>query len=495
MDKFDQLLLAIKEIAEGRPRSDGLDRFGLKHDATGIQTTVYGHGSDSAAAGLFTFPGVEPDVFHTIVGSEAGVVGLLPKFPSVFVDPTYFTITGIQADVGDEPSTICGAAPTAGYMKGCKLTSPFGRYRRQTREIYLDRIGSRIDRSDPTYLQLQNQFPGGQWGAMNPDLIGGANFLINEIAKLHVEMGFSLNNLLNRQLYIGTPANNNGESYKELAGFDLQIAANQVDAETGTACPSLYSDLKDFGYGRVDATDSAIIDMMSAMWRYVGSLADTTNMRPVQWVWAMRRDLFYELTDIWPCRYLTYRCQSWKDTAGIDPVGQFDSSKAVELRDAMRNGRFLLLDGERIPVVLDNGIPEESSDDQGQLPDGVFASDIYLIPLTVLGGKPVTFIEYFDHNNADIAAALGQGKLGNTVGVTNNGAWIWTLYQTGLCAYWQWKVEPRLVLRTPQLAGKLQNVSYSPLQHTRDPFPSDGYFKDGGVVSRSTRSRYAAWSQ
>lgn len=481
MDRFDQLLEAIKEI-------------GQKHDASGTPTTVYGHGSDSNAVGLFTFPGVDPDVYHTIVGAEAGIIGMLPKFPSVYVDPTFFTITGIQADVGDEPSTVCGAAPTAGYMKGCKLTSPFGRYRRQTREIYLDRIGARVDYSDPNYLALQNPLPGGQWGTMNPALIGGTNFLINEIAKIHVEMGFSLNNLLNRQLYIGTPANNVGEAYKEMAGFDAQIVASQVDAETNTACPSLYSDLKEFNYGVVDATNSTIVDVMTAMWRYVGSIADMSNMQPVKWVWVMRRDLFYELTDIWPCRYLTYRCQSWRDTAGLDPVGQFNSAEAIRMRDAMRNGRYILLDGEQIPVVLDNGIPEESCEDNGNVPCGSFNSDIYLIPLTVLGGKPVTYIEYFDHTNADLTSALGEGKLSNTVGVTNAGAWIWVVYQTGLCVYWQWKVEPRLVMRTPQLAGKITNVVYSPLQHTRDPFPTDGYFKDGGVTSRSTRTRYSSWS-
>jgi hypothetical protein len=470
-----------------------MKQIGEKHDATGTPTTVYGHGMDSNAMGLFTYPGVDPDVFHTIVGAEQGIIGQLPKFPSIYTDPTFFSITGIQADVGAEPTTVCGVAPTAGYMKGCKLVSPFGRYRRQTREIYLDRIGQRMDLADPSYLQLANPLPGGQWGSMNPQFPGGTNFLMNEIAKLHIEMGFSLNNLLNRQLYVGSPANNNGEAYKEMAGFDAQIVAAQVDAETNTACPSLYSDIKDFAYGHVDATNSAIVDVMTAMWRYVGSIADMTNMAPVKWVWAMRRDLFYELTDIWPCRYLTYRCQSWRDTAGLDPVPQFDSAEAIRLRDAMRNGRYILLDGEQIPVVLDNGIFEESCKTNANVPCGCFNSDIYLIPLTVMGGKPVTYIEYFDHTNADLTSALGEGKLSSGVGVTNAGAWIFSVAQTHLCVYWQWKTEPRLVLRTPQLAGRIQNVVYCPLQHTRDPFPTDGYFVDGGVTSRSARSRYASW--
>jgi hypothetical protein len=478
----DSLIEAIKER-------------GLKHDASGTPTAVYGHGQDATQRGLFTFPGVAPEVFSTIVGTEPGMIGVLPKYPSVYTNPTYFSITGIQADIGSEPSTVCGAAPTAGYMKGCKLTSPFGRFRRQTREIYLDRIGARVDLSDPDYLQLMNNPIGGNDPILNPSPFGGNNPLTNEIAKVTIEMGFSINNLLNRQLWIGSPANNNGEAYKEFAGFDLLVAANQVDCETNTACPSLYSDIKDFAYGRVDAASSAIIDYLTYLTRYTGKLARSTGLDPVTWVFAMREELFYEISQIWACRYYTYRCQSNADTGGLDPVGQFDSAAAVTLRDDMRNGRYLIIDGKKFPVVFDDGIPEEDSTDTGNLADGCFASDIYLIPLTVLGGKPVTFMEYFDHTNKDLATALGEGKLANTVGVTNNGAWIWVVYQTGLCAFWQWKVEPRVVLRTPQLAGKITNVAYCPLQHTRQPFPEDGYFKNGGITHEDNPTRYAGWNK
>jgi hypothetical protein len=34
------------------------------------------------------------------------------------------------------------------------------------------------------------------------------------------------------------------------------------------------------------------------------------GLNPVKWVIAMRETLFYELTEGWPCNYMTYRCQN-----------------------------------------------------------------------------------------------------------------------------------------------------------------------------------------
>ena len=471
---------------------------GAKHDATGTPTTTYGHGQDATGAGVFTYPGVNRDVFAAIVGAEPGLWGLLPKYGSRETNPVFLSLLGVLADTGSEPTEVCGAAPVAGLSKSCKLTSVFGKYRRQTREIDLTRIGKVINNSDPMNLQLMN-FPGlpndlirPQFGGMTP-----AQALQNEIAKLLLEFGASVSNLLARQIWIGNPANNNGDAYKEMTGIDLLIGTGKVDVESGNACPALDSDVKDFNYGLVDQTNSAIIDYLTYLARYLKKNARTMGFEPVQWVIAMREELHYEITAVWPCRYLTYRCQSNQDSSGIDPVGQFDSAQAIALRDDMRQGRYLLIDGVKWPVVYDDGITEESSDDTGNLQDGQFASDIYFIPLTVLGGKPVTYIEHFDFGNPDLNAALGAGGAGGngSVFTTNNGAWFWTHERTRSCLLWQAQVEPRLILRTPQLAGKLQNVAYQPLQHTRQPFPADGYFKDGGNSTyRSNSRQYSEWN-
>lgn len=472
---------------------------GAKHNATGTATTTYGHGQDATGAGVFTYPGVNRDVFSAIVGAEPGLWGFLPKYPSRETNPVFLSLLGVLADSGSERSENCGACKVAGLSKSCKLTSVFGKYCRQTREIDLSRIGKIVNNSDPMNLQLMNapQLPGDLVRPGFGGLGGMQNVMQNEIAKLLFEFGQSVSNLLLRQIWTGNPTNNVGDAYREMTGMDLLIGTGKVDVETGNACPALDSDVKDFNYGLVDQTNSAIIDYLTYMARYLKKNARSMGFLPVEWVIAMREELFYEITAVWPCRYLTYRCQSNQDSAGIDPVGQFNSAEAIRLRDDMRQGQYLIIDGVRWLVVFDDGITEEDSDDTGRLQDGQFASDIYFIPLTVLGGKPVTYVEYFDYTNPDLATALGAGGVaaGGSVFPTNNGAWFWTHSRVNACVFWQAQVEPRLVLRTPQLAGKLQNVAYQPLQHTRQPFPADGYFKDGGNSTyRSNTRLYSEWN-
>jgi len=47
-----------------------------------------------------------------------------------------------------------------------------------------------------------------------------------------------------------------------------------------------------------------------------------------------------------------------------------------------------------------------------------------------------------------------------------------------------------LVLRTPQLAARIQNVKYVPLQHVREPDFDSPYFHKGGVSTRGVASYY-----
>ncbi len=464
--------------------------IGQKHDATGTPTTVYAHGPE----GVFSHPGVEPDVYSTIVGIESGLVGRIPKFASVFTNPLYSAITGVQADIGTEPTLVCDPAPTGGLLKNCIQTAVFGRYTRQTREIYLDRMGMRRDQADPMNLRLVNMMQND--ALLHPDNVtrGGDNILRSEMAKVFFELGVSINRLLSRQLWIGNPTNNSapGETAgsKEFPGFDILIGTGKVDSITGTACPSLDSDIKDFNYGLIDEAIPDIVQVVTYLYRFVRKNARSMGLMPTEWVFAMREELFYELTAVWPCSYLTYRCQTLNaDTERL----VINGDEQIRMRDAMRTGSYLLVDGVRIPVVVDDGITEEDDSDSALIPAGQFASDIYLIPMTVAGGVPSTFIEFFDHDNSVMREAFSEGRLANQAFTTNAGAWIWTIERTGLCLFWRGKVEPRLILRTPQLAGRIQNIRYNPLQHTRQPFPDDPYFVDGGVTTRDGPSYFSEW--
>jgi hypothetical protein len=205
------------------------------------------------------------------------------------------------------------------------------------------------------------------------------------------------------------------------------------------------------------------------------------NFGDVQFALAMREDLFNEVTDIWPYVLMNSRIQSL--TAAGTPANT-DSRDLYDMRNDMRNGRYLPIDGVNVPVILDDGIPEDTSTTNSNVPEASYSSDIYLLPLTVRGSFPVLFYEYFDYNSG-AAQAISQANLGGVSYVSDGGRFLWYHQFTNGCFSMAATLEPRLRLLTPQLAGRLQNVIYSPLQHLREPFTDDAYYTDGGDTSRS----------
>lgn len=459
-------------------------QFGLseKHDITGVPSAVgYAHGP----GGLLSFPGVDPAVFSAIMGSQS-IIGQIPSMPSRFTNPTYFTLTGVTAESGNEMSDICDDAPEAGLMQGCLTTSVFGRYERATQKIDVGRLGEQTDRADPMDLTLVNSPFGNVGPIFGPPTNPGAgnDILTNEVNKRLWERAVTLYRLLARQVWLGNPTNNlAGGGYKEMTGLQLLVNTGYKDAETGVACRNMDSYISSFNYASVNAAGNSIVDAITNMYHQVRARAEMANIMPVRWVIAMRRDLFYEITKIWPCNYLTVGCLS-------PTILALDPQDAVRFRDEMRAGKYLLMDGDRIDVVIDDAIPELSGNDSGgHFPRGCFSSDVYMLPMSVVGGRSVLYTEYFQFNNESANAALGNMVLGRV-----EGPWLTWPRQTNMCVQWQSRIEPRLVLRTPWLAARLQNVVYCPIQHTPEPFTNEPYFVGDGKTSRSGPSFSNLWS-
>jgi hypothetical protein len=482
---LDEVLskVSVGDLLKAIARETGV---GAKHDATGTPiATGYVHGPQ----GLLSYPGVDPDVFTAMLGNE-GIVNRLPTKPSVFTNPVYTTITGVQDDSGSEPNYVCDAQPKAGLKKACNVSAPFGRYSRETQEIDITRIGKFRDLADPQYLRLVNNpiGPGGLFGQAVGNVTPPGDILVDEISQKFWELAVALNRLLNVQIWTGSPANNSGGGgYMEIAGFQTLVNTGYVDLSTNTACANMDSDVKDFAYLHVDTNGAALVNALSYMYRYVKDQARRQGLMPVDWVFAMRPELFWEISAIWPCSYLTYQC----NLVGANQQQVVYGSEQVRMRDEMRQGSYLLLNGDRIPVVQDDGIPEDTAGENANVDEGCFSSDVYLIPLSVMGGRAVSFLEYFDYqsNHAASQALSKQGIF------TIQGPWIVIPSQTRACIFWDAIIEPRLVLRTPWLAGRLQHVQYCPLQHTKQPFPDDAYWHDGGVTYRSQAVTYNIWGQ
>lgn len=456
---------------------------GVRTKAVGsTPTATYAHGGKG---GLFSAPGLSRPLFTAMVLPSFGLASALPVRSSNETNPLFGIITGVTASSGDEPEGVCDDPPTAGLAKLCTHTFAFGRLSRQSKVFDIDRVGKIINRSDFTDFQVMgNPFD----VALGPTVPGGAvtpaEIARSEVAKSMFELATAWSRDFAKLTWTGNPTNNTaGGGYAEFYGLESLVNTGYRDALTGIACPAADSIVRDFNGLDVHTSPDTAVKWITNTYRNLKFLARKAGLEPVRWVLAMTFGMFYELTDVWPMSYLTYRnvITMGSNTAFVQ------TSEAEKMREEMRgdlynySGQFLLIDGQRVPVVIDDTIPET---DLG----GAFRSDLYFIPLTVLGQVPVTYWETFNYEAAgtiDFARAFAPG---DTYYTSDGGRFLWHKKPpTNFCVQLLAKTEPRLLMLTPYLAARLENLDYQPIEHERSwetTVPS--YYKDGGRTEQDT---------
>lgn len=472
---MDQQLMVA--LAQSLLQASGNGGPGMRHKAlpSGTPTTYYAQGS----GGLFSSPALESPLISAVMLPEQGLVSLLPApKPSQFSHPLYGIITGVTATTGSEPTGVCDDPPVAGLAKLCTHTAPFGRFSRMTRVFDADRIGETTNRGEHYDFRIINN-PLNQAGWMVPSSLPMLGGMTNsEIAKAMFEFGVSWSRDFARVIYDGNPATGNtaGGGYKEFWGLDTLINTGYRDAETGVACPAADSVVLSFGNKTIAGNGSDIVRTITHIWRYLNYNAGAMGLKPVQWAISMRWGAFNELTEIWPCAYLTYRCQ----LSGSNQSVNIDGGEQVRMRDDMRNGQYLLIDGVRVPVAIDEAIAETEP------LAGVFSSSMYFVPLTVLGGVAVTYLEYFNYEGANgTMDAIREFGVGSFFKSSDNGRFLVHIKPpNNFCIQLLAKTQPRLVLLAPFLAARLQHVRYTPVVHERESFTDSGYWTDGGATDR-----------
>jgi len=464
----DKLAMALDRLATTLDKKEKADKA-----VNNFHSAITLHNG----GGIFGTPGLERDVVTAHI-RPMGLASALPMLPSVDVDPRFASITGFSGEVGARATEACQDAPT-GYMKGCNLTALFGLERQDTETIEMDKVMLRWNRSDFRDLVLRGRLLG--LTDLTPSGMNEADIL-NVITKAEmVSAAVRAERSLVRQTWQGNVL------LSEFPGLDSQIATGQVDADTNVACPALDSDVKDFGYDEVDGTGRDIVEYLSMMMWYLEFNADRMGLSPVQYAIVMTPNLWFELSAAWPCRYMTNRCAN---NAGTN-VSVINDENNVNMRTAMRNGMYIEINGKPYPVVVDDGVFEHNSTNNANLEAGEFASSIYAVPLTIQGGFPVTYREYVDYRQASADTRFLDDR--NDFW-TDDGIYSWAIENNKWCYSLALKTEQRVVLRTPHLAGKIQYVKYTPLQHLRSPFADSDYFSDGGVSVRTDATRYAVWN-
>ena len=443
----------------------------------------YGHGP----GGLFGNPALERSLYSAVIAQPfSGLQFALPVRGTTVTDPLDGIITGVTATVGDEPNGACDDPPTTGVVKLCQHSFPLGLFSRQT-PVYDVRHGNRVaSRGEHRDFQVfGDPFGASGTNPFAPTVPGtSANEMANtESGKIIYAWMVAWARDFAGLLYTGTPVNNKaGGGYKEFYGLEKLINTGYRDAESGQACPAADSIVRSFANQNVRSAGADIVRDLIQMFFVLQSNANKMNLSPARWVLTMPESLFYELTAIWPCSYLTDGCTFSNTQARVN----IDAGDQVRMRDEMRGdlanrtGQHLKMFGQNVPVIVDDTIPEVA------LGGGVQKASIYFVPMQVLGGQPVTYIEYMDYNAIEVPAEAAKFAPEGHFTVTDNGRFL--LHRkppTNTCVQIAAWTEPRLKLLTPFLAGRLDNVAYNRLPDLRSGDPDSSYFVNGGLTNRN----------
>jgi hypothetical protein len=459
-----------------QPGFDQQAGLSYKADVSATASAVYGHGP----GGLFSYPGMDKRVFSAMILPIVGLQALLPVRPNNENNPMFGIFTGVVGTTGTEPAGPCDDPLVAGLSKLCMHTFVWGRQSRQTRVFDLTEVGRVTNRSDFLDYQLLGNALGVNPNPNVPAVPGGVNWADvgkNEMAKATFELAVAWSRDFAKELYTGNPTNNtaqNGRMY--FYGLDILINTGYRDAITGVACAAADSLVRSFGDLRIDqgSNGTTLVNTLTFMYRNLSYIAEQAGLNPAKWVIAMRWGLFYEITRIWPIAYYTNRNTI---TGANANQSVFNSGESLQkIRDDMYRRKFLLIDGEEVPVVVDNAIAETEP------AAGVYESQVYIVPMTVLGNVPVTYLESFNFDapgaGMDFARVFAPDGSFYT---SDGGRFIWNRpAPTNVCVQLRAWTKPRLMMLTPHIAGRLTDVRYSPLIHERDAFAEDSYWVDGG---------------
>lgn len=453
-----------------------------KHDPASTSLAYTGglHGplQGGTGYGAFSSPGVRPQMFSTFVRPRS-FASLLGVKRSEFTEEILETMTGITAGSGTNASGWCVTPPQVGQLKTCQQMYKFGSYLVKTKINAIPEIGQLRNRAEVS-REIINAGP-----AANPLIPDIMYRLVDTRSQLQYELytvGADLERTMERVLIQGdiTQAYTSTELgwMKEFNGLDAQIKTGYTDLISSAACAAMDSSIITFGaaigstIGGGDGRN--LVQAASDLYYGIMDIASRIGMADgLQLVWLMRNEMFRALTEVWACQYATYRCSS--SNAG-QPILN-DAVVQNQMRIAMMQGQYLLIDGVEVPVVFTDGIDITTADNI------TFTADMYLVPIAWRGMKLLN-LEYFPMDNAYARefAAFGDA---DAIQYLNNGMFIVGVASTPLCKEYHFGAKFRLILETPFLAGRIDDISFAYRAPSRDAYPGASRYKNGGTTFRA----------
>ncbi len=427
--------------------------------------------------GIFADPGVRPQMFSTLPQPRT-FLDLLTAEKSNRVNERLAIVTGQTApDAYENADGWCEPGPMPGYLKRCNITVPFGNFKGRTGLQAIPEIGQVDDYAD-VVRQVLNEGPSNH--PFVPDIMFRMTDTLSPLQYEFYRFGNQFRLSLERVAIQGnhavTGANREWGWISEFDGLELLIKEGYISEGSDTPCEAVDSIVEDFGADIGDTMgggdgrtiDEVIMDMVYAH----DDLAWKTGMQGYQRALIMRADLFRMLTYQVACNYATMRCQN---TANMQAA---ETQRREQL--AMMSGQYLLVDNRQIPVYFSDGIARTPTG-----PD-TFTSSIFVVPVSWNGWRLLR-LQYFPMDNPYIKE--WTGFQGNDMAVINNGMYLIDNAHVPMCSEYHLAARMRLILETPFLAGRIDNISYTTHARIRSPYPGESGYVNGG----DSYSDLSAW--
>jgi len=423
-------------------------------------------GTSTTQGGLFADGRVRPERFSALPQPRS-FVDQLDVVGSQVANEVVEILTGQQADQGNDATGFCGDPPMAGLLKVMRVTRTYGDWYMKTQLNAVPTMGQRLNYAD-TPAVILNAASASRLMPAELQTLDTDDPLAYELYKLATSFRRSAERVL-WQGVAGQNATQGDGWFNEPEGFAAMVKTGYADSVTGQLAPAADSIVTNWNSADIGATVGglSIVEAIHDLYYAATDRASQVGMQP-EFAFVMRQELFRRLTDVYACSYALTRCG---DGSAGSPVNR-DGVAVQQLRAEMASGRYLLVDGVPVPVIVSEGLP------LARLQVGVLRSDLFLMPLRD-AGRPLTYLQYAQ---LDSAEALTYARfVSEKVAFLNGGMYVLGERSTGLCFEYLMAARMRPMLETPFLAGRIDNVHFSYTAATRVADPGVTYlYADGG---------------
>jgi hypothetical protein len=457
-EQLTEMVVALKELG-----------IVTKHDpASTASTWTAPHG----LGGIFSQGAVRPDMYSTVPRATNTFSGKIPLIQSRMDNEIYEILTGVTATQGTRAVDICSEGPTPGRLKVCRQVIPFGQVKVDTEVNRLSDFGRRLDYQDLNRNVVNFQ------ASLSPFVPQVPTTDLNDrLGKQFAELGVGIELGIELVDFVGVAGSGSNDAYlnqfiTQYAGLESLVKTGHTDSVSGVACTAADSIViaHNAPIGSNGVNGASFISNMVDMYFAAKDRARIIGMEGTIWAFVMHPKAWRAVAEVWACAYWTDRCSGGQ----YNEVNR-DAMEITRLRDEMYRGQYLLVDGEAVPVELSTGIPATG------VSNNVYNTDIYLIPMN-WAGRPLLYRQYFPLNNGEAMTFLGME---NDARVINNGLYAVGKRSTnGLCTKFEFYSKHRLILDTPFLAGRLNDVQVTFRALSLDVRVGESLYRDGGQSTR-----------